>query len=196
MGQAHCIMTNRKKNTHRKTIIKIQRRGGIDNDSRIESAARTIIDAMFSRRMANTLRITIKLRATIQNTSKGTLGLAEFRDTSKGKTARSKHYTIQILRDMPLERQLSTLIHELKHIEQFTSGRLTVRETYKVIGWFWRYPGQTGQATKYPLGSIAWEKRPWEVEACKAQNEFAHLLNIRTRRDMYAEELEELASNA
>jgi len=79
--------------SNRRTIIKIQRRGGVDNDATIERHARRIISEIFSTRLANTLRITIKLRAGLD---KKILGNAMWRDLSKSKTARSKHHTITI----------------------------------------------------------------------------------------------------
>ena len=124
--------------SNRRTIIKIQRRGGVDNDAIMECHARRIISEIFSTRLANTLRITIKLRAGLD---KKILGNAMWRDRSKSKTARSKHHTIHIQRDSDLTQQLRTLTHELKHVEQMTTGRLTVRRTYGTFGIFWREIG-------------------------------------------------------
>jgi hypothetical protein len=172
--------------SNRRTIIKIQRRGenkvyagrsDIDHDALFENVARAVIAEMFSTRMANTLRITIKFRAGIR---KDCLGVAYSRDLSKSTTARSKHYTIEIYRDMVVDEQIRVLIHELQHIEQYASGRLAVRTTYKVPGDFWRPVGHKGAAIKFPFvrsgggweQPVSWSKRPWEVEARAAEGKY------------------------
>ena len=163
--------------SNRRLIVRVQRRGGIDNDAAIEAHARKVLAEMLSTRLLNTMRITIKLRVKVQGGAAfGTCGWREF---SKGSTARSKHYTIHLMRDRPMADQLRTLTHELKHAEQMARGRLTVRRTYGVWGMFWR-PG-TGNAVKYPLGAdgdlvTPWAMRPWEIEARAAEEEFAHLV--------------------
>lgn len=160
--------------SNRRLIVNIQRRGGVDNDARIESHARLIASKMMSTRMLNTIRLTIKLRAGLP---KDRWGQCHFRDLSKGTTARSKHYTIIIQRDAPLRQQLSTLTHEIRHAEQMATGRLTVRRTYGVWGYFWRAPGQRGPATKYPVidaeCTTPWRERPWEIEAIQAERDYA-----------------------
>lgn len=159
--------------SNRRTIVKVQRRGGVDNDAIIEAHARKIIADMFSTRMANTLRITLKLRAGLDNWKNGDCG---WRELAKGKTARSKHHTIRIQRDLPLKQQLRTLTHELKHVEQMVTGRLAIRSTYGIVGYFWREPGQTGAATKYAVKDgeleLAWHERPWEKEAIAAEKHY------------------------
>ena len=163
--------------SNRKLIVNIQRRGGNDNDAAMIQHIRRVTSLMFSARMANTLRITVKVRAGVR---KGTLGSCDWRDMSKGKTARSKHHTIYVQRDMPLSEQLTTLTHELKHVEQMATGRLTVRVTYGTVGIFWREVGQTGQATKFECvdgrPAVSWCCRPWEHEALAAEEKFAFLL--------------------
>jgi hypothetical protein len=162
--------------SNRRTIIKIQRRGGEDNDAIIERHARCIISEIFSTRLANTLRITIKLRAGLD---KKILGNAMWRDLSKSKTARSKHYTIHIQRDSDLVQQLRTLTHELKHVEQMATGRLACRRTYGSLGIFWREVGQKGPAEKFECRNgepiLAWHLRPWEKEAIAADQSFLFL---------------------
>jgi hypothetical protein len=163
--------------TNRRTIIKVQRRGGVDNDVIIEQHAHQVIADMFSTRLANTLRITIKLRAGL---SKDKLGDCAFRDSSKSKTARSKHHIIRLQRDISLAQQLRTLTHELKHVEQMSTGRLTARVTYKVPGYFWRPPGHRGAAQKFdsPNGEcvVPWAQRPWEIEARDAEKRYENLI--------------------
>ena len=162
--------------SNRRTIIKIQRRGGIDNDATIEKHAREIIERLFSTRMANTLRITIKLRAGLD---KKIFGNAMWRDLSKSKTARSKHHTIHLQRDADLTQQLRTLTHELKHVEQMATGRLACRRTYGSLGIFWREVGQKGPAEKFECRDgepvLAWHLRPWEKEAIAADQSFLFL---------------------
>ncbi len=161
--------------SNRRLMIKIQRRGGADNDAQIEAHARRVVAKMFSARMANTLRLTIKLRASIDTDKRR--GECQWRDLSKGATARSKHLTVVVLRDMPLAQQCRTLTHELQHVEQMVAGRLAVRTTYGVLGYFWRAVGQTGPAIKFPItdGDCAtpWHERPWEIEAMAAEKLFA-----------------------
>ncbi len=162
--------------SNRRTIIKIQRRGGEDNDAIIERHARRIISEIFSTRMANTLRVTIKLRAGLDKKINGN---AMWRDLSKSSTARSKHHTIHLQRDNDLVQQLRTLTHELKHVEQMTTGRLTVRRTYGTVGIFWREVGQKGPAVKFECRGgepvLAWHLRPWEKEAIAADESFRFL---------------------
>ena len=165
--------------SNRRCILKVQRRGGCDNDAALLTHAQTIIGKMFSTRMANTLRITIKLRAGLPRGRAGDCGWRSMKTT----TAKSKHHTIRIRRDAPLWYQCRILAHELCHLEQMVTGRLTVRKTYGVYGYFWRARGQRGPATKYDIIDgeikIPWSKRPWEKEAMAAEQIYFPLNNKR-----------------
>ena len=142
--------------TNRRLIIKIQQRGGYKGKhAMIEHFARAVLADMCSTRLANTLRITIKMRKGIKVD-----GCAHFRDMSKGTTARSKHYTIEVQRDASTWKQLTTITHELQHVVQMAQGRLALRGG----AYYWRAQGQTGPATRYEFGSDYYT-RPWEIEA-------------------------------
>ena len=158
--------------SNRRLILSVHRRGGEDRDATLEAHARKVLAKMVSTRLLNTLRITIKCRA---NINKNNLGECHWRDLTKSLTAKSKHYTIILRRDLPLAQMLRTLTHELKHVEQMARGRLTYRRTYGTRGLFWR-PG-AGAGVKYELdetGDVAlpWALRPWEIEARAAEVEF------------------------
>jgi hypothetical protein len=160
--------------TNRRLIIDIHRRGGDDNDRTIEAHTRKVLGVLLSTRLLNSIRVTIKLRAGLPKDRRGDCA---FRDFTKGSTARSKHYTIRLRRDLPLRQQLRTLTHELRHLEQMARGRLAVRTTYGVRGYFWRAPGQTGPATKFPIlpgvgCETPWHLQPWEIEAMQTEERF------------------------
>ena len=162
--------------SNRKLIVNIQRRGGIDNDAAMIQHIGRVTSLMFSARMSNTLRLTVKVRAGLGKV--GVMGVAKER-SSVTTTARSKHYVILVQRDMPLHEQLNTLTHELQHILQFATGRLAGRKTYGKWGWHWRPVGHTGAAVKYDaegINVVPWHRRPWEVEALAAEEKFAFLL--------------------
>ena len=163
--------------TNRRLIIRVLRRGGVDHDATLVAHARTVLGAMLSARLQNTIRVTIKLRAGL---AKDRHGECHFRDMSKAVTARSKHYTIVLRRDRDLAGQLSTLTHELKHLEQMARGRLAIRRTYGTLGYFWRAPGLAGCSVKYEIRNgdcvMPWSHRPWEIEAIQASVDFSHLV--------------------
>jgi len=166
-------MTNT--NTNRRLIINIQRRGGANNDAQIERHVRRVASGMMSTRMLNTIRLTIKLRnSTFENA--GARGECYWRDMARGGTSKSKHYTILVRRDLPLAKQLNVLTHEIRHVEQMATGRLSFRVTYGIPGYFWREVGQKGPATKHPIidgeCQTPYAAQPWEIEAREAVHAF------------------------
>lgn len=161
--------------TTRRLIVNVRRRGGQDRDALVERHARMVIGKILSTRMANTIRVTIELRATTLPSNHG--GECHFRDDSKSKTARSKHYTIRIRRDVTTAQLLRTLTHELAHLEQMATGRLTWkargRRGSKRGGYAWRSKGQTGAAVFTAYADLpAWHLRPWEIEAMAMERRF------------------------
>ena len=159
--------------SNRRLILSVHRRGGEDRDAILEAHARKVLTKLVSARLLNTLRVTIKCRA---NLDKKNLGECHWRDLTRSLTAKSKHYTIILRRDLPLAQMLRTLTHELRHVEQMARGRLTFRRTYGTDGYFWR-PG-AGAAVKYELNAerddlvLPWVLRPWEIEARETEVEF------------------------
>jgi len=142
----------------RELKVYIQRRGGYDRDGLVEHVVRYCVAALMSTRLANTLRITVKLRAS--KLAKDTRGEAHFTTITN---AKSKHYTIVAQRDLPTARLVKTIAHEIRHIEQYARGRLRHGSRGGVRGWFWR-PDE-GRAVFNPYDSIPYEDRPWEKEA-------------------------------
>lgn len=166
----------RRKYTHRRLIVAVQQRGG--DKSRhavIESHAREVMAQLTSARLANTMRLTIKIRAKV--TADNARGICHFRDMSRTATARSKHYTIILRSSMSFAAQLDVLTHELQHAVQMAKGRLVIRHTKaKGWAWYWRPVGHQGASICIPFAELpVWAKRPWEIEAIAAQRRLAHL---------------------
>jgi hypothetical protein len=175
--------------TNRRLIIDVQQRGGSSaHRAMIEAHARAVLAEMCSARLANTLRITIKLRKSVRSGSDKVLGWSADRDYSKGATARSKHYTVAVLSTKSNAAQLQTLTHELQHVVQWAQGRLAMRRTKAHgLATYWRPQGHTGPAQCFPVDTEpAWKDRPWEIEAMAAEKKHHHLaarvLSARIRR--------------
>ena len=166
--------------TNRRLIVKIQQRGGDKSlHALLEDHIRRVLPEMTSTRMINTLRITVKIVKTKMQARKAN-GTAK-QNLEKSSGANSKHFTICLMRDRKVEDTLCTLTHELQHVVQFASGRLSYsyHKTTNIGYRLWRPVGHTGASVKYPYwdGSkpsgqenveIPWAQRPWEIEACEA----------------------------
>jgi hypothetical protein len=155
-----------RKSTPRRALrVTIQRRGGNPNADQIaEGLVRECVKSMFSTRMANTLRITVKLRvgAEFDKHSDTTRGMAQWQEQHNPK---SKHYTIILRRDN-WSQWPETIAHELAHVLQMAQGRLRHGSKGGVCGWFWR-EGE-GRAVFVPHtgpGSIPYRSQPWEIDA-------------------------------
>ena len=146
----------------RELKVYIQRRGGVDRDAAVERCVRAVAAQLFSTRMANTLRITVKLRST--QLKKTTRGAAYW---AKVANVKSKKYEIVLQRDLPLSRLYKVIAHELKHVQQYATGRLRHGSKGGVPGRFWR-PGP-GRATFHPYATTDYWTSPWEVEARAAE---------------------------
>lgn len=163
--------------TNRRLIISLQQRGGTKAHHPVITAhARAVMAELAGARLANTMRLTIKIRAKVPK--KNAQGLCYFRDHSKGSTARAKHYTIVLDRGRSLRSQLSTLTHEIQHAVQMAQGRLAVRTTKaKGRAWYWRPQGHVGASICYTVEEMpAWADRPWEQEAMAAEANLKHLI--------------------
>lgn len=68
-------------------------------------------------------------------------------------------FTITLQRDMPWTWTLTTLAHEMLHVEQQAKGRL--RYKWGVVGWLWSWDGSPWVSKD----TIAYENRPWEIDA-------------------------------
>ncbi|KKM97143.1 hypothetical protein LCGC14_1171120 [marine sediment metagenome] len=64
-------------------------------------------------------------------------------------------YTIQLKKDMPFLSKIVTLAHELVHVSQYVTGRLTLADG--CVTWEGSYLGS--------IRLIPYLTRPWEVEA-------------------------------
>jgi len=129
----------------------------------VETMTRELVAKLFSTRMSNTLRITVKLRAS--TLKKSTNGVACFKSLQAHTSHKSKHYTITIQRDR-CDNFKRTLAHELVHVRQFATGQLRFGPkpytNKRVWGWFWRSgPG----AAQYYEQDYPYVDQPWEIEA-------------------------------
>jgi hypothetical protein len=161
--------------TNRRLITTIRRRGGLDRDALVERHVRHILGEIMSARLRNTLRVTVELRAT--TLGHGNRGECHFRDELKTSTARSKHFTIRVKRDLGNAQLLRTLTHELCHLNQMATGRLAWktrgRKGSKRGGYAWRPVGHTGGAIFTAIEDMpAWSLRPWEKEALAMEDRF------------------------
>jgi hypothetical protein len=152
----------------RELKVYIQRRGGQDRDAEVERCVRSVVAELFSTRMANTLRITVKLRAT--KLGKGVCGEANWHKVANVK---SKQYAIVVDRDLPSAALRSTIVHELRHVEQYATGRLRHGSLGGEAGRFWR-PGP-GRAQFFPYATTDYWTSPWEVEARETQKSLKRL---------------------
>lgn len=146
-----------------KTRIQFFQRGGDKNHSAMDNAARWAIGQLMSTRLANTLTIKVKFRATGLDDS--TMGCVSPDQLSGSKAPRE--FTIIIQRDVGYRQQLSTLFHELTHIQQLASSRLQMRQ--------WKSDGQLHfRWERQELGTPSqnpYYTRPWEVEARSKQKQ-------------------------
>ncbi len=156
---------SRKRAPRKGLRVRVLRRGGNPNQDQIaEALVRECVERMFSTRMANTMRITVKLRlgAEFDKHSHTTRGLAQW---AKQDNAKSKHYTIVLRRDAWTQWPL-TIAHELQHVLQMAQGRLRHGSKGGVCGWFWRSgPGPAQFVPDSGPGSIPYRDRPWEIDA-------------------------------
>lgn len=151
--------------TKRQLKVTVLQRGGHKglNDI-VEEMTRRIVARMFSTRMANTLRLRIELRATtIDSDAVGTAHFQKVYDAAR------KTYTIKLQRDRSVPRIIRTLAHELKHIEQYATGRLRHGRKSGAKGWFYK-PTREGRGEFFEYGQLPWAERPWEKEAIAASD--------------------------
>jgi len=153
---------------HRELKVTVQHsRGRCYCPKMLEKETRRIVGAMMSTRLANTLRITIKVRD--KNYSgrghnlRGSHGLAVVKNLEDQKT-KSKKYVVYLTKDRSQASLLDTLAHELCHVHQMAQGRLRVIRKGGVKFWAWR--GE-GKKKLYSMDSDYYSQ-PWEVEAREA----------------------------
>lgn len=174
--------------TNKRLIIQVRQRGGCyamgkaDHHAKLERHARSIIAELCSVRLANTLRIEIHLSKRVS--MKHALGVCHPRDMSRGKTARAKHYKIEILSTRSLRDQLDILTHELMHVVQFAQGRMDWSNGVTK----WRPIGHTGPSMFYKDGELEWRDQPWEIEAMEAQKRYRSMVtrSMMTERQVAA----------
>jgi len=151
--------------TRRELKVRVLRRGGEDRDALVERTVRELAKALFSTRMANTLRITVKMRSTALD--KNTSAEAHWR---KVESARSKHYEVVVDRELPSAQLRGILAHEMCHVRQYATGALRHGTLGGERGRFWR-PGP-GPAVFFPYATTDYWTCPWEVEAREVQAAF------------------------
>ena len=140
--------------------IEIQQRGGFKHPE-LEPFIRAMVAQTVSTRMANTMRIVVKMRATtIKGGWDGTAHAPR-----RQADVKAKLFTINVQRDLPLSRIFVVIAHEIKHCEQLATGRLRHGSLGGRQGRFWR-PG-AGKAAFFPYSDDAatYWAWPWEVEA-------------------------------
>lgn len=122
--------------------------------SEIERMVRKFALRIMSARLLNTLKITVKVRATGMDSSRGRAWYAKPGDASR------KNYTIKLARD---DFGPDTIAHELAHVAQYAKGRLRHGSKAGEAGRFWR--DGAGRATFHPYATTDYWTSPWEVEA-------------------------------
>ena len=163
--------------SRRRLIVRVQQRGGQYRDPMVIKWVETVVSHMMSTRLANTLRITVKLRA---NTgAKDRLGHCEWRDHSRGKSSRSNHHTIVVQRDLPVRELLGVIVHELQHVKQMITGRLKLRMRAGRLVFLWRNIGHRGRADVWETDSHYYS-RPWEIEARQAEEAWSRVIQAAT----------------
>lgn len=162
--------------TTRRLIVSVQRKPADPALAAIiERHVRKVLPQIASTRLLNTIRLTIQVRATTLD--HGNAGECHFRDDSKSKTARSKHFTIRVRREYTTAQQLRIITHELCHLVQMATGRLTWKQRGRMGskrgGYAWRPVGHTGGAIFTAVEDLpAWSLRPWEQEAMAMERRF------------------------
>lgn len=152
---------------HKELKVTIQHsRGRCYCPEMLERETRRIVGAMMSTRLANTIRVTVKVRDRANRDLAGAHGCAVIANLASQKT-KSKQYTIYLTKDRTQRSLLDTLAHELCHVHQMAQGR--VRTTRKGGAQFYAWRGADG-ARLYPMDSDYYT-RPWEVEARAAGRE-------------------------
>ena len=184
--------------TNKRLIIKFQKGRTIDRSAWytiLEDHARKVLAEMLSTRLCNTIRITIKFRTTSLN-NRGAAGTAQSHKFNK-KTigTKSKHFDICLLPSMTLWGCLNVLTHELAHVAQYATGRLTYvyHKTTRTQYHYWRPIDHTGASQKYPNWrtnvtkengkkkfktetlELPWADRPWEIEAMEMERKYEHI---------------------
>ena len=130
----------------------------------IEKATRFYAKQLFSTRMANTLTIVVKLRkTTVPKKWNG------FHTTSANGSKASKKHNITIKTGRSNASILSTLAHEMVHVQQTATNKLQVRRWKSDKQYHIRWNGKEMGI----VDSIPYRRRPWEVEAFNKQNELA-----------------------
>lgn len=143
-----------------------QSRGEKYDPQWLENSVREIVGKMMSTRLANTLRITVKVRGSIViGGDKNFNGACHAIDISEIENRKSKKYTIEVRKGLEYSDLFTVLAHELVHVHQFAQGRL--RSVKKNGRWVktWR---ENGVTKVYELDH-PYMDRPWEVEAFKLE---------------------------
>ena len=133
----------------------------------LENSVREIVGKMMSTRLANTMRITVKVRGTLCGQKKVS-GSCLAVDISEIKNRKSKKYTIEVRKGMELSEVFATLAHELVHVHQYAQARLrTVKKGGRWVD-TWR---ENGVTTVYEMGH-PYHECPWEIEAYRIEREY------------------------
>ncbi len=79
-----------------------------------------------------------------------------------------REFTIRIDVSLPLNEMISTILHEMVHVQQFLSGKLKQpkpgKAVYKRVDYDWE---------------MDYNKRPWEIEAHTKEKQLAEAFNGR-----------------
>ena len=150
---------------------------------KLTSATKFILKELMSVKMANTLKIKIHVRKTTLGSR--TLGQVEH-DTNGSKS--QKEFLIELNDGQSEREKITTLAHELVHVQQNVSKRLQYRfwssDRKLHVRWEGKELGEPSQ--------IPYRERPWEVEAFAKQDILADMFNIPHLTKFKREELKKI----
>jgi len=154
---------------------------------KLSSATKFILKELMSVKMANTLKIKIHVRKTTLGAR--TLGQVEH-DTNGSKS--QKEFLIELRDDQSEQEKITTLAHELVHVQQNVSKRLQYRfwtsDRKLHVRWENKELGEPSQ--------IPYRERPWEVEAFAKEQILADMFNIPHLTKFKRKELNQLKERA
>ena len=153
-----------------------------DLAEKLISATKFISKELMSFKKLSTLKIKINVRRTTLGTR--TLG----RVTHDSKFFAQKEFVIELHSNQSTSEMITTLAHELVHVEQTVSNRLVYKFDKDVnkllVNWEGKNLGESSQ--------IPYTERPWEVEAFSKEQILADMFLIPNFTKFKREELKKL----
>ena len=176
-------MFKNKKNEKMKIAVSLPRLS-YDNvlAEKLISATKFISKELMSFKKLSRLKIKINVRRTTLGTR--TLG----RVTHDSKFFAQKEFVIELHSNQSTSEMITTLAHELVHVEQTVSNRLVYKFDKDVnkllVNWEGKNLGESSQ--------IPYRERPWEVEAFSKEGILADMFMIPNLTKFKREELKKL----